>query len=242
MGGRLVFTPPQGALGTITPAAIDDSSASPRYFAVGGATYTFDANDVFQYQGVAITQAQFEALLGSGTTVGGSYNPSAAGVSTFNVTLVTENAPTTTAAELVNLDAGAFANDVRVVVAGIARSGPSSAGADGPLRVGRGLQPRLTGMPRLAEYWMKRDAGAFCNMRTRYLRNVPDEVVERLERGGGRRRARPAVPGRRPPAGAAAVLSACCLSVVVPRRLAGGASPTGCSWSSGWRAQGCWLL
>jgi putative cell wall-binding protein len=84
------------------------------FFTTGTNTFTFDTNDVFQFQGVGITQAQFESLLGQGATVIVNFNPSAAGVSTFNVQTSALTAATNVSFAVRNLDAGATANDVQV--------------------------------------------------------------------------------------------------------------------------------
>jgi hypothetical protein len=83
-------------------------------FTAGGRSYTFDANDVFQFQGVAITQAQFESILAANGTVIANFNPSAAGVSTFNVQSVPLAEATSVTTQVRNLDAGTVINDVQV--------------------------------------------------------------------------------------------------------------------------------
>src|SRR3546814_19506777 len=78
-------------------------------------TYYWDSNDTFQYQGVGITQDQFESMISAADVMAVSYNPDPAGVSVFNIT--TEPAPTAVGAptvDVLNLDGGAPANDSRV--------------------------------------------------------------------------------------------------------------------------------
>lgn len=85
------------------------------YFASATATYYWDNNDTFQYQGVGITQAQFESMISAGDVLAVSCNPDAAGVSVFSVT--TDAAPTAARAPtagVVNADGDLTANDVRV--------------------------------------------------------------------------------------------------------------------------------
>src|SRR3546814_14964041 len=78
-------------------------------------TYYWDSNDTFQYQGVGITQDQFESMISAADVMAVSYNPDPAGVSVFNIT--TYAAPPAVGAPQVavlNLDGGATANDARV--------------------------------------------------------------------------------------------------------------------------------
>jgi len=113
VGGKTTYVPQQGTIGLHGPGAVTAVDTSAKYLTMGGATYNWDANDVFQYQGVGITQAQFESMVSVGDTVTINYNPNAAGVSTFNITVDTANAPTAAPTIAVrNLDNGTTANDV----------------------------------------------------------------------------------------------------------------------------------
>lgn len=126
VGAPLTFIPAAAALGSSTATVVSVTAAEDFFIGnvattSGGVTtntpftYRYDANDVFQYQGVAITLAQFESLLSSGDVLSVAFSPTATGVSTFNVT--TDALPTavgTPTATVGNLDAGAVANDVRI--------------------------------------------------------------------------------------------------------------------------------
>ena len=124
IGGRTHFTAVEAALGAIAGGGITEINANLNYFVENAATYEFDANDVYQYGGIATTMAEFEGLVtiaggGAGTDViTGAYSPDPAGTSTFNVTSP-EGVPAATApaapavvAMGTNLDGGATNNDV----------------------------------------------------------------------------------------------------------------------------------
>jgi putative cell wall-binding protein len=130
VGPVLTFVPQAAALGSSTPT-VASVTADQDFFigTVGGSsfTYRYDANDVFQYQGVAITLAQFESLLSSGDALQVAFSPTAAGISTFNVT--TDAAPTavaTATATVSSIDGGAVANDVRVTYTRPATNAPGA--------------------------------------------------------------------------------------------------------------------
>lgn len=123
LGGGKIWTNTEAAFGasTITAAiAVADAEAAGQPVNVvtslaDGTRYEFDSNDTFQLGGVAITQAQFETLIGLGDTVAISYNPDPAGVSVFNITNdVGFAAPATATVQTMNIDNGPTANDVRV--------------------------------------------------------------------------------------------------------------------------------
>ena len=114
LGGRTTFTPPEAGIGAavVTTNRVDLTND---FYANANFTYFFDANDTFQFGGVAISQAAFESALTVGDIVTTSYNPDAAGSSTHNIT--TDQPPTAVAAPtvtVVNGDSGPTANDVRV--------------------------------------------------------------------------------------------------------------------------------
>ncbi len=117
IGGKTTWVSAEAGFGAITAVTPVSVSLSGAYF-TDGATYYWDANDVFQYLGAGISMADFASMIGTGVTISGSYNPTPSGVSTFNITAVTQVAPAIfTAASVSNLDAGAYANDVKIVVA-----------------------------------------------------------------------------------------------------------------------------
>lgn len=106
--------PTANAAGTAITGGGADATAQ-------GTLFEYDANDVFQINGVGTTLENFERLAGTCDQVQVSYNPDPTGVSTFN--LVSEvnylapgaasNTPEPTFTA-VNADGGATPNDVRV--------------------------------------------------------------------------------------------------------------------------------
>jgi len=130
VGPVLTFVPQAAALGSSSPT-VASVTADQDFFigTVGGTsfTYRYDANDVFQYQGVSITLAQFESLLSSGDALTVAFSPTAAGVSTFNVITDAEPARVATATATVSsVDGGAIANDVRVTYTRPATNAPGA--------------------------------------------------------------------------------------------------------------------
>jgi len=129
LGGKLTYVPPAGALGSATGEGVTAVDTTAKYLVASGgtpagaATYMWDSNDTFQFSGVGITQAQFESMISVGDTVTVVYNPSASGVSTFNLTTDVATAPGTPTAVVKNLDAGASANDVQVTFTPAADAG-----------------------------------------------------------------------------------------------------------------------
>lgn len=86
VGGGISFVPAEATFGAHNGVTVTDAEPSSGYFVAGGLTFKFDSNDVFQYQGVGITMANFAAALSTGDVLTVAYNNSAAGVSTFNIT------------------------------------------------------------------------------------------------------------------------------------------------------------
>jgi len=113
VGGKITYTAGEAALGSSTPVVASVNSASD-YFQSATARYDYDSNDVFQYQGVGITMAQFEGMLSPTDALAVSYNPDAAGVSTFNVTTDNVATPGTPSAVVKSVDGGSTLNDVVV--------------------------------------------------------------------------------------------------------------------------------
>ena len=114
VGGKTTYAPAAGTLGTHVAANVDAVDTTAKYYVASAATFTWDSNDVFQYSGVAITQAEFESMLNVNDTISSIYNPTASGVSTFNITVDIAVAPVAPTVAVVNLDAGATVNDVQV--------------------------------------------------------------------------------------------------------------------------------
>ena len=122
VGPVLTFVPQAAALGSSSPS-VTSANVDQDFFignvTAGGVTtaftYRFDANDVFQFQGVAITLAQFESLISSGDALTIAFSPAATGVSTFNIISNAGGAaPDAPTAAPANADAGTVINDVRI--------------------------------------------------------------------------------------------------------------------------------
>ncbi len=134
VGCRTFFVGPEGPLGQSNGVNSNIVNRDLDFLTdTGGASTTFywDGNDVFQFQGVALTQAQFEGILSSGgntpaDTLNITYATDPTGVSTFNVVDddVVEAAGVTATA--VNADGGATINDVRVVFTPSNLNGPAT--------------------------------------------------------------------------------------------------------------------
>lgn len=132
VGCRTQFIPAEAALGNYVGADSDVVNYNLNYFIDTGlgATFNFDANDVFQYQGIlSLTMAQFEGVLSSGAAwdeINVGYNPDAAGVSTFNITTDFVAGSTGVTATVFNADAGATINDLRVTFTPSTLNGPGT--------------------------------------------------------------------------------------------------------------------
>jgi len=116
IGGTTFFVPAAAVLGTNGGTQTFASfNADLNFVATNALTFRYDANDVFQFQGVNITEAQFEGLLGSGAQFTVNYNPTAGGVSTFNITTGATTAGVTTVSAAVRaLGGDSVFNDVVV--------------------------------------------------------------------------------------------------------------------------------
>jgi hypothetical protein len=114
IGGAAIFTEPEAGVGASTPT-VDVVDTTNDFFTDGSVSYFYDGNDTFQFGGQPLTLEEFESVLSTTDELSVSYAPNPAGVSTFNVTLDEgADAPTTVSAQVVNADAGATVNDVRV--------------------------------------------------------------------------------------------------------------------------------
>jgi hypothetical protein len=102
-------SPPQ----RVTVATVDRNAD---LFTVGGATYRYDSNDAFEYGDGLITQDQFEQLLSAGDVADMRYEPTAAGVSSFNIVADLGYAPPTVNAQVGSFDGGDTRNDIKVDV------------------------------------------------------------------------------------------------------------------------------
>ena len=117
IGGSINTGPAEAPIGnqggSVTVATVNPGAD---LFTANNLSFLYDTGDTVQFQGAGITLAQFEGILSAGDTVAVSYNPDAAGVSSFNVfTDVNGNVPTVAAA-LSNRDGDAAANDVTVTI------------------------------------------------------------------------------------------------------------------------------
>ncbi|MGH9276477.1 MAG: S-layer homology domain-containing protein, partial [Acidimicrobiales bacterium] len=123
VGGRIRYLPPEQASGpsafTVTAVAAERDA-----FVSGAHTYYFDANDTYQYNGAAITAAQFDSILSVGDVGAATYNPDPASVSTFNITTDDVDAPATPTVAVINSDAEGSANDARVTYTRPATNAP----------------------------------------------------------------------------------------------------------------------
>jgi hypothetical protein len=131
IGCRTFFTPPEATLGMHSSADSDVVNRDLDFFVdtTANETYFWDANDVFQFQGIGLTQVQFEGVLSSNPDdddIDVTYNPDAAGVSTFNITNDDVGTPTGVTATVVNLDSGATINDLRVSFTPDFTNGPAT--------------------------------------------------------------------------------------------------------------------
>lgn len=94
IGGTINYVPAEAPGGAFLPLPVDGVDKDDDLFVAGGATYEYDANDTFTVDGVPSTLAGFEMELSVGDTVGGTYAPDPAAVSTFNLIDITPLAPT----------------------------------------------------------------------------------------------------------------------------------------------------
>ncbi len=123
VGGSIRFLPAEAAIGA---SAINVTSVTSERdaFVSGGKTYYLDGNDTFRYQGVAITQTQFDSMLSMGDVGTANYNPDPAGVSVFDITTDDVDAPAAPTVTVINSDAGPTINDVRVTYTRPATNSP----------------------------------------------------------------------------------------------------------------------
>lgn len=124
VGGSIRYIPVEATLGAHNAIVVSGISPDRQSFTAGGATYFLDGNDIFQYQAVGITQAQFDSMLSVGDTLNVSYNPDPAGTSVFNITADDVDAPAAPTVTVVNSDAGPSANDARITYTRPATNSP----------------------------------------------------------------------------------------------------------------------
>ncbi|OHW61861.1 endoglucanase precursor [Andreesenia angusta] len=118
IGGRTGYYVAKAAFGASNPNTAGGFVFTDIDSFVDGAgnLYSYDANDKYQVGGVEITKDQFEQIINAGDVLAVSYNTSADGVSTFNITTETgfEAPAAAPTVNVRNLDSGATMNDVRV--------------------------------------------------------------------------------------------------------------------------------
>lgn len=115
LGGRLDYLPAEGPAGPATVTVAGVTPERDAFVGTDGRTYTFDANDTYRYQGsVPLTRDQLSSLLSPGDVLAVSYVTDRAGVSSFDVTTDTVEAPAAPSASVTNADSGPTANDVRI--------------------------------------------------------------------------------------------------------------------------------
>ena len=123
VGGSIRYLPPEAVIGA---SGIAVTSVTPERdaFVSGGVTYYLDSNDLFKYQGVGISQAQFDSMLSPGDLGTANYNPDPAGVSVFDITVDAVNAPAAPTVTVINVDAGLTINDARITYTRPATNSP----------------------------------------------------------------------------------------------------------------------
>ncbi len=116
IGGQKSWVPAEAALGT-DDHVVETQNASLNYLVTTAATDVtlyYDSNDVYQFDGVGITMADFERISSAGAELTVAYNPSEAGVSTFNVTTAAIAAASNVRAVASDLDSDSSADDVTI--------------------------------------------------------------------------------------------------------------------------------
>ena len=104
----------------VTVASVD---ANSDVITAAGATYRYDPNDAFEYGDGLITYEQFERLLSAADVVDMRYEPTAAGISSFNIVAHMGYAPPTVNAQVGSFDGGDTRNDIKVDVVPPASNG-----------------------------------------------------------------------------------------------------------------------
>ena len=104
---------PAGPPQRVTVSAVDTNLDT---FTAGGAVFAYDRNDAFEWSDAVVTYEQFEMLLSAADVVDMRYEPTAAGVSSFNIFSDFGYAPPTVKAEVGSFDSGPTKNDVMVTI------------------------------------------------------------------------------------------------------------------------------
>jgi hypothetical protein len=111
-------SPPQ----RVTVSAVDTSLDT---FTAGGSVFAYDRNDAFEWSDAVVTYEQFEMLLSAADVVDMRYEPTAPGVSSFNIFSDFGYAPPTVKAEVGSFDGGPTKNDVTVTITSPVSGGSS---------------------------------------------------------------------------------------------------------------------
>jgi hypothetical protein len=95
---------------------VSTADTTSDFFAAGASLFRYDRNDAFGANDAVITFEQFESLISMSDLVDIRYEPTAEGVSSFNIAGDFGAFPPTVIAEVGNLDGGPTKNDVTVTV------------------------------------------------------------------------------------------------------------------------------
>lgn len=127
VGGRIRYLveAPTGAAKTVTVERV--TTERDAFVGTDDATYFFDLNDTYRYQGASITREQFSSLLSAGDVVSVTYDADDADPSIFDVTTDDVDPPSSVSTAVTNADGGATANDVRITYVRPATSAPGVA-------------------------------------------------------------------------------------------------------------------
>jgi hypothetical protein len=113
---------PAGPPQRVTVSAVDTNSD---VFTAGGFQFRYDRNDSLEWSDAVVTYEGFEQLLSVADVVDVRYDPTAPGLSSFNIVADFGNAPPTVNAEVGNFDGGPTKNDVTLTVTPPASNRPA---------------------------------------------------------------------------------------------------------------------
>ena len=135
VSGRKLYLGPKGQFGVQFPDGSGNAQCEPvwlhdnvnQLLSAGPLSstslrYTYDSNDTFELTGTRVTLDTFKATLvastdGTGSTIKISYDPNAAGFSSFSICqLAGANAPSNLSAATGNFDNGSLPEDVRLTM------------------------------------------------------------------------------------------------------------------------------
>jgi hypothetical protein len=113
---------PAGPPQRVTVSSVDMSAD---FFTAGADLFRYDRNDSFQWSDAAVSYEGFKQLLSVADVVDVRYEPTASGMSSFNIVADFGNAPPTVKAEVGNFDGGPTKNDVTLTVTPPATNRPA---------------------------------------------------------------------------------------------------------------------